>query len=57
LKVKIQLVTPTGTEPHTIEIKKPYKGPRLLDQIDKEVNRLFHDRTDWTRWNLREILD
>ena len=57
MKVKIQLVTPTGTEPHTIEIKKPYKGPRLLDQIDKEVNRLFHDRKDWTRWNLREILD
>jgi len=57
MKVKIELVTPTGIELETIEIRKPYKGPRLLDQIDKEVNRVFHDREDWTRWNLREIID
>jgi len=40
-----------------LELPRPYKGPRVLEQIDKLVVKQFAADKDWTRWNLIDMKD
>jgi hypothetical protein len=57
MKITIELVKPTGNTKHVLELPRPYKGPRVLEQIDKLVVKQFAADKDWTRWNLIDMKD
>lgn len=41
----------------TIAVKDSLKGARLMNAIDKAVEKAAKDDRDWNRWNLKEIAE
>jgi hypothetical protein len=54
MKVKVELVYDGDTEnkPLEVEVKDGLKGARLMNAIDKAVEKAAKDDKDWKRWNL-----
>jgi hypothetical protein len=57
MKAKIELVKKEGNTLHTIELPGHPKGPRILEVIDKQVNKQFGADKGWERWNLVALID
>ena len=57
MKAKIELILEDGKkETHTIGLKGKPKGVKILDAVEKAVEKEFSDRP-WTRWNLQDIIE
>jgi hypothetical protein len=54
MKVMIEICYEDATKNKTteLEIKGEPKGLRLMNAIEKAVEKAFKDDKDWTRWNL-----
>jgi hypothetical protein len=58
MKAKVELVFEDQTKNKKVEIEvsDKTKGTKVLDAIDKAVNKQF-EKEDWQRWNLLGITD
>jgi len=53
MTVKVEIVYDENRkEERTIEIKGSPVGTRLLNAIDKQINKELADDPHWRRWNL-----
>lgn len=57
MKINVELIYENGKEPRPLKVKLKdgLKGARLMNAIDKEVERMAKDDPDWQRWNLLSV--
>jgi hypothetical protein len=41
----------------TVEVKNSLKGVRLLNAVERAVEKEMKDDKDWTRWNLLNVVE
>lgn len=53
MKVKVELIyDEKQNRPIVVEVKDGLKGNRLMNAIDKAVEKAAAEDKDWRRWNL-----
>jgi len=57
MKATVELIYDDAKKNRKLEVplKDSLKGQRLMNAIDKGVEKLAKDDKDWTRWNLLNI--
>ena len=54
MQAKVELIYEDATKNRKldVEVKNSLKGERLMNAIDKAVEKAAKDDKEWTRWNL-----
>jgi len=57
MNAKVEMVygDPTKNKMIFVEVKAGLKGLRLMNAIEKAVEKKMADDKDWTRWNLLSV--
>lgn len=57
MKVTVELIYDDKTKDRklTLDVRSKAKGSRLMDAIDRAVEKAAADDREWTRWNLISI--
>lgn len=60
MKATVKIIYAPGDDKNkelTVELKGAPKGTKLMDAIDKAVEKVMGEDKAWQRWNLLSIVD
>jgi hypothetical protein len=59
MKAKVEICYEDKAKNQTIEIplKGSPKGLRLMNAVEKAVEKTMKDDANWTRWNLLDVIE